>query len=190
MRTLGHLKLVYRIIPILERKSERLFEELACAPPEHLHRAPIEMAWSPFKVMQHIGMVERASVDYLLFKFDQDEAPVPQSLSTRLKGKMVVAGLMSPLKFKAPRSVDVTHQDLLDAPTLSDIERQMRGARTDLVDLVGQAPPAWLDSAVYRHPRAGRMSLDDLMLMLMVHHDRHARQIKRGLAQNARDHRR
>ncbi len=184
------MNLVHRILPILDRKSERLLEALSRAPPEHLHRAPVAGAWSPFKVVQHISLVERTSVDYLLYKFGQDEPVVPQSMSTRLKGKMVIAGLMSPLKFKAPKSVDVTHGDLLDAPTLSDIGREVRGARNDLGELVAQASDEWLNSAVYRHPRAGRMSLDDLMLMLLVHHDRHERQIKRGLAKNARDHRR
>ncbi len=140
--------------------------------------------------MHHVALVERASVDYLLYKFGQDEPLVPQSVHTRLQGKLVIAGLMSPLKFKAPKAVDVTKHDLLDAPTLSDLRREVASARADLRHLVGQAPAEWLASAVYRHPRAGRMSLDDLMLMLLVHHDRHERQIQRGLAKNARDHRR
>ena len=140
--------------------------------------------------MQHIALVERASVDYLLFKFGQDEPVPPQSFSTRSKGKLVIAGLLSPLKFKAPKSVDVSNQDLLDAPTLSDVGRQLHSAREDLKQLVEQAPASWREGAVYRHPTAGRMSLDDLMLMLLVHHDRHERQIQRGLAKNARDHRR
>ena len=140
--------------------------------------------------MQHIGLVERASVDYLLYKFGSDAPPPRQTLRTRLNGKLVVAGLVSPLKFKAPKGVDVSGQDLLDAPTLADVRRVIREARTDLKQLLGRAPETWLEGAVYRHPMDGRMSLDDLTLMLLVHHNRHAKQIERGLAKNARDHRR
>ena len=140
--------------------------------------------------MQHISLVERASVDYLLYKYGQEDALVPQSLQTRWRGKLVIAGLLSPLKFKAPKPVDVSGQSLLDAPTLSDIGAQMRAARTDLRNLIDTAPEAWLSGAVYRHPSVGRMSLDDMTLMMLVHHDRHERQIDRGLAKNTRDYRR
>ena len=184
------MKLVPRLLPILDRKTDRLIGRLAEAPPGDLHRPPVETAWSPFQVMQHVGLVERASVDYLLYKFG-GEAPAPrQTLRTRLNGKLVVAGLVSPLKFKAPKPVDVSGQDLLDAPTLTDIREAIAGARADLRGLLREAPATWLEGAVYRHPVAGRMSLDDMTLMLLVHHNRHARQIERGLAKNARDHRR
>ena len=183
------MKFAPRLLPLLERKTDRLVATLAAAPPKDLHRPPVPKAWSPFQVMQHVGLVERASVDYLLYKFG-DEAPPPrQSLRTRLNGKLVIAGLVSPLKFKAPEPVDVSGQDLLDAPTLTEVRDVLRGARADLRDLIARAPSTWLEGAVFRHPVAGRMSLDDLALMLLVHHNRHARQIERGLAKNARDHR-
>ena len=175
---------------MLERKTGRLFARLAEAPPRDLHRAPVEEAWSPLQVMQHIGLVERASVDYLLYKYGQGGDPVPQSLRTRLNGKLAVAALVSPLKFKAPAPVDVGRQDLLDAPTLDDVHRGLLATRADLRRLLATAPASWLSGAVYRHPAAGRMSLDDLALMLLAHHNRHAKQIERGLAKNARDHRR
>ena len=140
--------------------------------------------------MQHVALVERASVDYILYKFGEDAAAVPQSFRTRLNGKMVIAGLVSPMKFKAPKPVDVTGQDLLDAPTLSDLRRVLETTRADLRRLIGTAPDTWLNGAVYRHPVAGRMSLDDMGFMLLVHHNRHAKQIERGLAKNTRDHRR
>ena len=164
--------------------------KLAEAPPRDLHRAPVEHAWSPLQVMQHIYLVERASIDYLLYKYGQNEQPPRQTLRTRFNGKVAVASLASPFKFRAPAAVDVAKQDLMDAPTLGDVERGLATARGDLRRLLDTAPPTWLEGAVYRHPRAGRMSLDDFALMLLTHHNRHARQIERGLAKNARDHRR
>ena len=142
------------------------------------------------QVMQHVSLVERASVDYLLYKYGSAEEPPRQSLRTRFNGKSVVAALVSPMKFKAPAPVNVSGQDLLDAPTLGDVTRVLTGARADLRRLLETAPETWLEGAVYRHPVAGRMSLDDMALMLLVHHNRHERQIERGLAKNARDHRR
>ena len=184
------MKFVARILPVLERKTGRLLAKLAEAPPRDLHRAPVEGAWSPLQVMQHIALVERASVDYLLYKYGQHEPPPRQTLRTRFNGKVAVASLASPLKFKAPPAVDVARQDVMDAPTLDDVHRDLLSTRADFRRLLSTAPPAWLAGAVYRHPRAGRMSLDDLALMLLTHHNRHEKQIERGLAKNARDHRR
>lgn len=184
------MKLVERILPVLDRKSARLIARLAEAPPRDLHRAPVSGAWSPLQVMQHIGLVERASVNYLLYKFGENAEPTRQSLRTRINGKLAVAALVSPLKFKAPKPVDVSRQALMDAPSLDDVYRAITEARADFRQLLATAPRSWVDSAAYRHPRAGRMSLDDLGLVLLVHHNRHARQIERGLAKNARDHRR
>lgn len=142
------------------------------------------------QVMEHMSLVERGSVDYLLYKFGRGEGAPRQTARTRLNGKLVVAGLVSPLKFKAPHPVDVLERDLLDAPTLDDVHRVLVEARRDLRRLLQVAPKTWLEGAVYRHPMAGRMSLDDMCLMLLVHHNRHARQVERGLAKNARDNRR
>lgn len=188
----AHLERVKKILTLLDGKSERLLDELSLAQPEDLHSAPVEGAWSPLQVMHHIALTERASVDYLLFKYSHhpDEKMVKQTLSSRMKGKLVVAALLSPLKFQAPKAVDVSGQNLLDAPTLSDIGSLLRNSRDEFRKLLDTAPADWLRSAAYRHPRAGRMSIADMTIMFLVHHDRHARQIKRSLAQNARNHRR
>ena len=178
-----------RLLGLLDRKSDRLLARLAEAEPHVLHRPPIEGAWSPLQVMHHVALVERTAADYLLYKYGQPtRVPPPLTWAARARGKLVVAALLSPLKFKAPRPVDVGGQDLLDAPTLGDLRVMMTESRTDLRNLTERADPAWLSRAVFRHPRAGHISLDDLGRMLVVHHDRHARQIERGLAKNARDH--
>ncbi len=185
------MKTVPQTLDLLDRKTDRLLARLAEVEPAILHAPPVLGAWSPLQVMHHIALVERNSVNYLLYKFGQEEKSLrPQTLKSRLSGKLVIAALISPLKFRAPVDTDVSGQNLLDAPTLDDLRTMLDSSRTDLRGLLTRADASWLKGAIYRHPTAGYLSLKDMVMLFLVHHDRHARQIDRALAQNAREFRR
>jgi len=86
----------------LEKLDSRLDEALSlmtAAGERSLHKAPIENAWTPLQTLHHIYLAERSSVDYLLYKFGQEEDPPPSNLRTILNGKVLLAAFATPKKF-------------------------------------------------------------------------------------------
>ena len=178
----------------LDGHSERLLDEMSLAGDSVLRRSPVEGAWTPLQTLHHILLAERAGVDYLLYKFGQDDhevaTPAPRTWRTRLNGKLLAAALASPLKFKAPAMTDARREEPGKNLTLDLAAHQLRNCRADLRELLGQLPESWFRGAPFKHAVAGRLSLGDMLLFMRVHHRRHAKQIRRGLAQNAGYYRR
>ena len=155
-----------------------------------LQKAPIVGAWTPLQTLHHLYLVERSSVDYLLFKFGEEEEPPSLNLRSKLNGKLVVAALATPKKFKSPEAVDSRNIVSSKSLTLESISYDLRMVRNELEDILRTAPASWHKSAVYQHPMVGLMSLKDMLAFFQSHQTRHIRQIKRALAQNARNNRR
>lgn len=177
----------------LEKLDSRLDDVLKLmrdAGDRALHKAPIVGAWTPLQTLHHIYLVERTSVDYLLYKFGQEEEPPSANFRSRLNGKMLVAAFASPKKFKSPEALDSRNIVSSKSLTLESLSYDLRMVRNELEDILRTAPDAWHKSAVYRHPVVGRMSLKDMLTFFNSHQTRHFRQIKRALAQNARNNRR
>ena len=172
-------------------RAERVLDEMSLHEPPVLRRPPAKGAWTPLQVLHHVNLVERTSVDYLLYKFGTlEQDPPGLRLSDRLRGKLVALSLMSPLKFKAPEAVNSPQQAPANNLNLDELAFSMRTTRNELKDLLDQLPTSWYKTAAFRHGVAGRMSINDMLVFMRVHQDRHIKQIRRGLAQNARYYRR
>jgi len=156
---------------------------------EVLRRPPVQGAWTPLQTLHHIHLVERVSVDYLLYKLDTGAEAPPTRLAERLRGKVVVAALMSPVKFKAPEETDSRLLPKASRPDIDQLAYELFATRGELERLINKLPPSWNKGAAFKHV-SGRMSLNDMMLFLLAHQHRHTKQIKRGLAQNTRYYRR
>ena len=175
----------------LNAHSERLLDEMSLAGDHVLARPPVSGAWTPLQALHHVQLVERTSVDYLRYKLEQGAAPPPLTLRARARGKLLRAVMASPLKFQAPQKVDSRHvPGRTKRLSLDELAFTLRSTRQELQELLERMPPDWRRGAVYRHAMGGRMSLGDMMGFFAVHHARHAKQIRRALAQNTRNYRR
>lgn len=173
----------------LNSRTENLLDEMSLAGPKSITRPPVEDAWTPLQALHHIILVERHTLDYLLYKLGSNAELPPLTLADRIKGKLISAALASPLKFKSPKDVDSALHTPKHKLNLDTLAHELRTVRDELKQLYLVMPPDWKKKAVFRHP-SGRIGIDDVMLFLETHYTRHERQIKRGLAQNARYYRR
>ena len=155
-----------------------------------LGRPPVAGAWTPLETLHHLCLAERQSVDYLLYKFGREAVMPRLGVREWFGGKAVSLALASPFKFAAPPQTDARREDVAGPADLPSVAEAWREVRADLHELVRQLPESWRGRAVYRHPRAGRMSLADMLRLFAVHQRRHGKQIRRALAQNARYYRR
>jgi len=174
----------------LDSRLDDILKVMRDAGDRALHRAPILGAWTPLQTLHHIYLAERASVDYLLYKYDENDEPPSLDLRSRLNGKVLLAAFASPKKFKSPPSVDSRNLVSSKSLNLESIYYDLRMTRNELEDLLRTAPASWHTAAAFNHPVVGRMSLSDMLRFFQSHQTRHFRQIKRALAQNARNNRR
>ena len=174
----------------LDAATERLLDEMSLVDEPLLRRAPVEGAWTPLETLRHLNLAERTSVDYLRYKLD-GEAVMPRlGVRNWVGGKLLSLALASPLKFDAPPHTDARRDDAPAPTALQPLADESRALRRALRALLGEAPQEWSARAVFRHPSAGRMNLADMLRFFAVHQRRHAKQIRRALAQNARYYRR
>lgn len=169
---------------------EHLLDEMSLAKPATLHRAPVKGAWTPLQTLHHLQLAERGSVDYLLYKFGQGGTPPRLSPKQRVTGKFVALALMSPFKFSAPEQTNSSKKGPSSKLDLEQTAYAIRGTRAELENFLRTVSDDWHRGAAYRHPTGGRMSLKDMLRFFRAHQDRHGKQIKRALAQNARYYRR
>lgn len=189
-RTFPPVDMYHKKLAKLDSRLDDVLKLMRDAGERSLHTAPIAGAWTPLQALHHIYLAERSSVDYLLFKFGEDEQPPEHNFRTRLNGKVILAAFASPKKFKSPADVDSRNVSASRSLSLESISYDLRMTRNELEDLLKTAPEAWHKAPVYRHPVVGRMSLIDMLRFFQAHQTRHFRQIKRALAQNARNNRR
>ena len=174
----------------LDAATERLLDEMSLAEGRALRRPPVQGAWTPLETLHHLNLAERQSVDYLAYKLAREAVMPRLGLRDWFAGKAVSLALASPLKFKAPPQTDARRPGVETPADVQSLADEARATRTDLRGLIARLPAEWHGRAVYRHPTAGRMSLLDMLRLFSVHQRRHAKQIRRALAQNARYYRR
>ena len=167
---------------------ERLLQKMEQHDVRELTRPPVPGAWTPLQTLHHLYLAERASLDYLLYK-RREQTDVPRSsIAARLRGQLVRASLLSPLKFKAPQVTDSQRVESSRNLTMEGLAYDFRELRRQLGVFLHDLPPGWDTGAVYKHAVAGRLTLVDMLGFFLAHQRRHAQQVSRGLAQNARYH--
>jgi uncharacterized damage-inducible protein DinB len=166
---------------VLERLRSELLARLAAFDSAALNRKPAAGGWSTVQVLAHVILAERLSLEYLQKKIQRPESIPRSGVISALKSGALAVFLRLPFKVSAPvRSADVP-----DTAELSDLEREWDEVRNGLRTFVGDLPAELAGRAIYRHPVAGRLSLEQTLRFLIEHLSRHTRQIDRLLADAA-----
>lgn len=161
----------------LEAARSRLLGSLAGCDAAALNRSPAPGRWSPLQVLHHVVTVEGLTVGYVRKKMQAGAALPRAGVTSRLRLLLLQATLASPLRVRAPAGT-ATVPATGELPQLQVLWDEVRG---DLARLLGSFPAELLDRLVFRHPYAGRMSLEHALGMLQAHFDHHARQVEAAL---------
>jgi uncharacterized damage-inducible protein DinB len=160
----------------LDISLDNMLEELAAYPEEVLYRKPEENAWSVVEVMQHVRMSERHSVAYVRHKVQSGSPVAASGWRQRLRLLSLQIFLRSPFKFKAPK---VVNEDSFPEERFDKLVQGWKSERAALRELLTTLDEAWLHKELFRHPLAGRMSLNHMLTFFHEHFDRHREQIRR-----------
>lgn len=161
------------------RLVENLLQELASLGDEQLNRKPTDGGWSAMQVLYHLILVEENSLRYVRKKLSYEPNFKKVGLGAQLRMMLLLLTLRSPIKFNAPMSVG--SENIPEKATLAETAERWRKIRAEWSDFFEKMPENLADKATYKHPRAGRISFEQMIHSFSGHFKRHCRQIRRAL---------
>ncbi len=146
---------------------------------EKLNAKPTETAWSVLQICHHLILAEQGSLNYLKKKLSFNPKLKKASLSTRMRQKLMTTYISTPIKFKAPSAVGDEHIPLIS--NLESVTMAWKSLRADLRSFLFQLPDDIFDKEVYKHPFAGKLSIEGMLAFFEGHLKRHEKQIMKTL---------
>ncbi|RAK69663.1 DinB family protein [Hymenobacter edaphi] len=170
----------------LESATEQLLQAAAHLG-ERAYSAPAAGQWSAAHVVHHLLASEVAIGQYLQQKLREQQQQLGQAtLGMKLRSTLLRLALRLPgLRFKAPsRVAALTPADAAALPPLADMRQQWAATRRQLEQLLNEFPSRLAHRAIFKHPRAGMLTIEqtlDFMLDHVLHHRQQLARITRAL---------
>lgn len=159
----------------MEAQKAELMRGLASLDAETLNQKPEPGAWSILQVIAHLTKSEGGTLQYIKKKTQDPQALPKTGLVPWLRIGVLIVGIHSPLKFKAPKAIaDVPERGDFQAASLAWAE-----VREDWREFVEAFPAALNDRMIFRHPFVGLLGPAQTMIFLNEHLGNHVRQIGR-----------
>lgn len=160
----------------LREKRRELFKMVTSVDAALLNRSPADGKWSVLQILYHVKASEAGTLRYIDKKlsFSPDGLPNASFLSGA-KLALLEITLRSPLKFKAPKGLDVFPEKLILEEIKADWDRSDEGF-LQLIDRLEEHQLRW---QFFKHPIIGRLNMQQTIKFMVSHFDHHARQIKR-----------
>jgi hypothetical protein len=148
-----------------------------------LDRRPASGRWSAMDVLHHLHLAEGYAHKYIAKKLSFDPDIPAANLSSRLRTSLMKAFFASPTRRKAPQAVDTP--SFPQGVSIEELREDWMAQRQQLYDYLQELDEKWIDKQVYKHPFAGRLTLDGMLTFFESHLARHKKQVKRTLAEVA-----
>lgn len=144
-----------------------------------LSSKPEEDQWSANEVLYHLYISEYQSLQYVKKKTRANLNQLNKAnWKTNFRKQLLGIYLSSPFKFKAPRMVSVKSDQ---AHAFEDLKGDYEKLRNDLQVFLKELDSKKEEREIYRHPIAGRMNVNGMLVFMEKHLLRHEKQIERTL---------
>lgn len=160
----------------IEGLKENIFRNLKTFDPEILQNKVDEKTWSPVQILSHLIFSERASVLYLKKKIKAGDDLENAWISSRWRMYLLRKAFNGNRKFKAPEAL-ANPENL----TLQQAEEEWNRVRSDLRDFLQSYPQKYRRKAIFRHPVAGRITVEQMLEFFKIHMLHHKKQIEKIL---------
>ncbi|MFZ2900625.1 MAG: DinB family protein [Saprospiraceae bacterium] len=167
------------ILGTLEQERMELFDLLRVRGDEELNQTPGPGKWSAIQVMHHLIISEELSLKYVRKKLSFNPALQKAGFSEKFRRMLLKIYLGLPFKFKAPKGVN--DEALPSHVSFSETAQRWDAIRSDLAGFLEGVPRDLFDKELYKHPAAGKMTLNGMLDFYLAHFRRHREQIIRML---------
>lgn len=164
---------IWQSIEKMEQQKAAILDELSQMTEAERTTRPRHM-WSAIQAMRHVQISEQMSLGYMKKKLQAGDGLASPTFWPKVKLRLLFMTYFFGMKFKAPAV-------LPDPPvtSLADLEQDWGQTRESLKALVEDYPPQYLNRAIYKHPFAGMLSLNDAFVFMNAHLAHHVGQVGR-----------
>jgi len=167
-------KLVLKYIELSNLK-EQILLSIKDLSKEELSFKPSEKEWSISEVINHLIESETGTNKYVSYRLKNIHEQPSVGLANFIKSKVLNKKLKSNEKFKVP--------SVLPEPVQGDdfavLKEKWDKSRIYLIQTVENYPKKQLNKAVFKHPRAGLLSMKQTLSFMINHLNHHIPQIDR-----------
>lgn len=164
----------------LETKLNALEKQLSSKPVSQLNKRTETEQWSVLDVIQHLILVEKASLAYVKKKSSFPDNLLDAGSFDFFRQWKMQFFMSLPIKIKAPKAV--SGNNFRDDVSLAELLSEWRNERNKLHGFLEGYPIGFDKKLTYKHPFAGRLTLKSMLYFVETHYDRHLKQINRILA--------
>ncbi len=157
----------------LDRRRRDLLGEAAALPEAALRAKPAAGGWSILEILEHLVLAERA---ILL------DLPDPAALAARprgLKARCLCALVLGILAWRIPVKVPSRRMLPGGGRSLAELHAEWDAHLGWIKAYAAGLDPAQAPPAVFLHPVAGPLTLDQALRLDLLHLESHRRQIRR-----------
>lgn len=167
------------ILAALEEERGGLLSLLQVRTDEELNHKPGPGKWSAIQVMHHLIISEELSLGYVRKKLSFQPDLKKAGFTEGIRRLVLRVYLGLPFKFKAPKGVN--DEALPSHVPFEDTVRRWDAIRSELAGFMEGVAPGLADKELYKHPLAGRLTLQGMLEFYLTHFRRHREQIIRTL---------
>lgn len=161
----------------MENTRRELFKKLEQYPAKKMNQKPDEKTWSVVQVMDHLTNAEGNSVKYINKKLSFNPKLKKAGIGSSARYLLLVTAFTLPLKFKVPDVVGDASND----HDFEEAKARWDQVRNDLKTLLDSMDEKTANAELWKHPAAGKMSMQNALKFMELHVQRHQDQIDRIL---------
>lgn len=170
---------LHLLIEQLDRATARALATAEALGPR-AYVAPVPGEWAAAQVIHHLLTAEKTIVYALRKALAADPSAWRlRTLGTRVRAGLLRLGLRLPgLRFKVPPSLQPPPPPEAIAP-LAELRAKWAGIRRELEQVLHEFPSSKLNHTVFRHPRAGWLTVGQTVTSVLDHTLHHQQQLSR-----------
>jgi len=159
----------------LEKQREEFLSLFHSQRENQLQFRPDSDSWNMLQVIRHLVTAESLSLVYIKKKVNNADKLQKADFMAKLRALLLKIALALPIKFKAPKIAEVKE----DHPDFETAVEEWYNVRKELNELLENADEAIFSKTIYKHPRAGYLTLKQTLEFMEDHIDHHRKQIGR-----------
>jgi DinB superfamily len=145
-----------------------------------LNKKPTDGGWSALQNIEHLILAESLSLKYMQKKTASGDSDFDKAgLKTWYRSTVLSLFMRYGGKVAAPSAVGTA--SLSEQSTLAEMRTRWAENEVNWLQFVEQMPDSWASMAIYKHPRAGRLSWSGMLGFFQLHHQRHLIQMKKAI---------
>lgn len=159
----------------LEKKKGQVINTLDSMSEEQRRFKVNSEGWDCLQIALHVVKAEQLSVGLMHRNFRRKDELQKAGLGSKIRMFLLRMGLSLPLRFKAPKMVDVTGH----TPDYEQLISDWNKVRLNLKKLLDDCDEKTAGKGLYTHPRAGKLNAKQALHFLNLHLSHHQKQLFR-----------